>query len=105
MVVAQSKDKQYCATIQIKNLFKKERIMNLFVKIKEFFSKDWSLVETEELIKEKKDMLRYIESYKQAYQNWDSYLGRLGLKATIRKTEALIAEIDAELAKRKDVKE
>lgn len=74
--------------------------MELMVKIKEFFKMDWSLMDTEKLIAEKEEMLAQIASYKKAYQNWDSYLGRIGLKATIRKTEALVAEIDEELKKR-----
>lgn len=74
--------------------------MELMVKIKEFFKMDWSLMDTEKLIAEKEEMLAQIASYKKAYRNWDSYLGRIGLKATIRKTEALVAEIDEELKKR-----
>lgn len=74
--------------------------MDLIVKIKKFFRKDWSLVDTEQLIKEKTEMEEHLVSYKQTYQSWDSALGRWGLKATIRETEALIAEINAELNKR-----
>lgn len=73
---------------------------NLYVKIKEFFHKDWSLVDTEQLVKEKAEMEEHLVSYRQTYQRWDSALGRMGLRATIRKTEALVAEIDAELNKR-----
>lgn len=74
--------------------------MDLIVKIKKFFRKDWSLVDTEQLIKEKAEMEEHLVSYKQTYQRWDSALGRWGLKATIRETETLIAEINAELNKR-----
>lgn len=77
---------------------------NLFVKIKQFFRKDWKLVDTEQLIKEKAEMEEHLVSYKKTYQQWDSALGRWGLKATIRETETLIAEIEAELSKR-DIKE
>ena len=49
-------------------------------------------------------MEEHLISYKKTYQQWDSALGRWGLKATIRETETLIAEIEAELSKR-DIKE
>lgn len=73
---------------------------NLIVKIKEFFSKDWSIMDTEKLLEEREEMKEHLVSYKKAYQDWDSYLGRMGLKATIKKTESLIEEITAELNKR-----
>jgi hypothetical protein len=88
--------------VQAENNFKKERksIMNLIVRIKEFFKKDWSLMDTEKLIEERDEMLEHVVSYRKAYQSWDSALGRMGLKATIKKTESLIAEINEELTKR-----
>jgi hypothetical protein len=73
---------------------------NIVVRIKEFFKKDWSLMDTEKLLEERDEMLEHITSYRKAYQDWDSYLGRMGLKATIKKTESLIAEINEELTKR-----
>lgn len=64
-------------------------------RIEEF--KNWS---DEALLRRKDETEDYIASARRTLQGWNSYLGRMGLEASIRNNLAILEDINAELQSR-----